>query len=259
MIGWVHNYSSLGAIEKNKIIACQPRNVSDGGNKIFLTKFLKKIVLCRIVAPLKSIRAEKFSPRNLNPNGYGTLFILSGPSGVGKNTVASRLLKTVGPARLERVVTYTTRQPRNGERNGVDYNFISREDFLKKIEGKEFLEYARVHGENYYGSPRAEVEKILSSGTDALLIIDTEGVEQILQREYDFPIVTIFISPRDLDALRDRISIRGTESEESIAKRLRTAEREMGRMGMYDHAITSGSREEDFASLLGIYGRESGR
>jgi guanylate kinase len=185
--------------------------------------------------------------------GEPTLFILSGPSGVGKNTVAGRWLRAVGDGRLQKIVTVTTRQPRDFEVDGVDYHFIAPEEFRRKIGRGEFLEYANVHGENYYGSPRMDVERVLSLGVDALLIIDTAGVEQILRQKNPFPIASIFIAPRSLDELKLRIMARKSETAESIARRLQTAEKEIGKIGMYDHVIISGSRDDDFSSIMEIY------
>ncbi|MDR1457539.1 MAG: guanylate kinase [Puniceicoccales bacterium] len=184
-----------------------------------------------------------------------TLFILSGPSGIGKDTVTRRLLQRVGTENLRRIVTTTTRQPRKGEVNGRDYHFIGREEFLRRIERSEFLEYANVHGDYYYGSSRVDVESTLSEGINALLVIDVAGVEQILKQKNNFRTVTIFIAPKSLEELKQRIAGRGTETAESMAKRLRTAESEMKMAPMYDHVIISGSRDEDFAALLEIYGK----
>ncbi|MDR3144240.1 MAG: guanylate kinase [Puniceicoccales bacterium] len=196
---------------------------------------------------------------NLKRNCRGTLFILSGPSGVGKNTVAERLLETVGDENLRRVITVTTRPPRSFEKNGIDYHFISRSQFLEKIERSEFLEYARVHGDNYYGSPRADVQETIEKSIDALLVIDTAGVAQILQLKNDFRTVTIFIAPKSLDELRRRIIGRGTEETIDIAKRMQTAENEIKQSAMYDYVIISSSRDDDFSALLDIYANETGK
>ncbi|MDR1595313.1 MAG: guanylate kinase [Puniceicoccales bacterium] len=182
----------------------------------------------------------------------GTLFILSGPSGVGKNTVAERLLAEVGE-NLKKIVTTTTRKPRSGEKNGIDYNFISTEEFEKKVRNSEFLEYAKVHGDDYYGSPLADTLAVLSSGYDALLLIDTSGVEQILGRRNDFRIATIFLAPKNLEDLGQRIINRGTETEEEISKRLKTAENEIKKSQIYDHIVVSKSRDDDFAAVFEIY------
>ncbi|MDR0692971.1 MAG: guanylate kinase [Puniceicoccales bacterium] len=176
---------------------------------------------------------------------------------MGKDTVTRRLLERVGAENLRRIVTTTTRQPRRGEVNGIDYHFIGREEFLRRIERSEFLEYANVHGDYYYGSSRVDVESTLSEGINALLVIDVAGVEQILRQKNNFRTVTIFIVPKSLEELKQRIAGRGTETAESTAKRLQTAESEMKMASLYDHVIVSGSRDEDFAALLEIYEAQS--
>ncbi|MDR1413971.1 MAG: guanylate kinase [Puniceicoccales bacterium] len=186
----------------------------------------------------------------------GILFIISGPSGVGKNTVAERLLGEIGSENLKKIITTTTRHPRIFEKNGTDYNFISGTEFAEKVRRSEFLEYANVHGDAYYGSPRSAVEKILFSGANALLVVDTSGVVQILSQKHDFKIVTIFIAPKSLSDLRQRIVARGTETEVTIARRMQTAEHELKMAQIYNYAVTSGSCEEDFLAILKIYNRE---
>ncbi|MDR1433400.1 MAG: guanylate kinase [Puniceicoccales bacterium] len=187
----------------------------------------------------------------------GVLFILSGPSGVGKNTIAVRLLSTVGSENLKKVVTITTRPPRVFERDGIDYHFVSWEKFAEGIRQSEFLEYANVHGGAYYGSPRTDVENILSSGANALLLIDTAGVAQILSRKNNFRTATVFVAPKSLDDLRERIIGRGTETKAAIAQRIKTAENEVKMAKIYDHVVVSGSRDEDFAAVLKIYQMET--
>jgi guanylate kinase len=219
---------------------------------MFLTcKSLAYIKLPRILLPVSRIFKNKEMVV-----GFGTLFILSGPSGIGKNTVASKLLAAVGKAHLRKVITTTTRPPRNSEVDGVDYNFVSKEKFLEKTANGDFLEFALVHGEHYYGSPLADIKSILSSKSNALLLIDTTGVEQILQRKNDFRIVTIFIMPEDLNDLKQRIAGRGTETVAEIEKRLKSCEIEIQKSQLYDHVITSGSPEDDLAAVLTIYNDE---
>jgi guanylate kinase len=194
----------------------------------------------------------------MRENYSSILFVLSGPSGIGKNTIAERLLKEVGDKNLKRVVTVTTRQPRNSEVDGVDYHFVTRSKFLEKIQKSEFLEYANVHGEHYYGSLRSDIEEILSAGTNALLMIDTVGVEQILKQRHNLNIVSVFIAPKSLEELEKRIIGRGTETVESIKRRLKTAEDEIKKASMYDYIVTSGARDDDFAAVLDIYKKSTG-
>ncbi|MDR2778834.1 MAG: guanylate kinase [Puniceicoccales bacterium] len=208
-----------------------------------------------VIVFLLPLKNKHNSARNVSP----ILFILSGPSGVGKDTVIRRLLKEIGDKSLKKIVTTTTRLPRKDEVNGIDYHFVSKEEFFRRIKESEFLEYANVHGDYYYGSSRTDVESTLSSGTNALLVIDVAGVEQILKQKNNFRIVTIFIAPKNLDELKQRIVGRRSETAESIAKRLQTAENEIKKASMYDHVLISGSRDEDFMALLEIYKKAQGK
>lgn len=185
------------------------------------------------------------------------LFILSGPSGVGKNTVGESLLHIVGNDRIERVITTTTRKPRDYEQHGVDYFFLTEQEFLFNIQNDEFLEHAIVHG-NHYGSSRIKILQILESGKDALLIIDVNGAEQILNNEQHFPykIVSIFLNLSDLEELKQRIIGRGSENPTTLQKRLESARKESQKSYLYDHVINSTSRENDVNAVLRIYNKE---
>ena len=185
------------------------------------------------------------------------LFILSGPSGVGKNTVGESLLHAVGNDRIERVITTTTRKPRDYEKHGIDYFFVTEQEFLYSIENDEFLEHAIVHG-NYYGSSRIKILNILDSGKDTLLIIDVNGAEQILNNKQNFPykIVSIFLNLSDLDELKQRIIGRGSENHETLQKRLESAREQSQKSYLYDHVINSTSRKNDINAVLNVYNQE---
>ena len=161
----------------------------------------------------------------------GELFILSSPAGGGKTTLANLLIKEI--PNLKRVITCTTRKPRPGEKNGVDYYFLSKEEFEKRIKENDFLEYAIVHG-NYYGTPKKEVEEELQKGFDLLLVIDVQGMRQIVSNKKD--VVTIFILPPSLDELVRRMKERG-DSEEEIQKRLKTAKKEIPAWKEYNYVV----------------------
>ena len=161
----------------------------------------------------------------------GELFILSSPAGGGKTTLANLLIKEI--PNLKRVITCTTRKPRPGEKNGVDYYFLSKEEFERRIKENDFLEYAIVHG-NYYGTPKKEVEEELQKGFDLLLIIDVQGMRQIVSNKKD--VVTIFILPPSLDELVRRMKERG-DSEEEIQKRLKTAKKEIPAWKEYNYVV----------------------
>ncbi len=161
----------------------------------------------------------------------GELFILSSPAGGGKTTIANILIKEV--PNLKRVITCTTRKPRNGEREGVDYYFLTEEEFERRIKEGKFLEYAVVHG-NYYGTPKEEVEKELSKGFDLLLVIDVQGMLQIKSKKSD--VVSIFLLPPSLDELINRMKKRG-DSPEEIKRRLETAKKEIPQYKKYDYVV----------------------
>lgn len=185
------------------------------------------------------------------------LFILSGPSGVGKNTVGESLLHIVGNDRIERVITTTTRKPRDYEQHGVDYFFLTEQEFLFNIQNDEYLEYAIVHG-NHYGSSRIKTLQILESWKDALLIIDVNGAEQILDNKQNFPykIVSIFLNLSNLEELKQRIIGRSSENPTTLQKRLESARKESQKSYIYDHIINSTSRENDINAVLAIYNKE---
>ncbi len=161
----------------------------------------------------------------------GELFVLSAPAGGGKTTLANLLLKEV--PNLVKITTCTTRKPRPGEKNGVDYFFLSKEEFERKIREGAFLEYAVVHG-NYYGTPKEEVLKEINKGNDVLLVIDVQGMRQIKRNFKD--VVTIFLIPPSFDELINRMKKRG-DSEEEIKKRLETAKKELKAWKEYDYIV----------------------
>jgi len=177
----------------------------------------------------------------------GRLFILSAPSGAGKTTLCRALIKHFNDMLYS--VSYTTREPRKDEINGADYNFISKEDFTVKIKEGKWAEWAEVHG-NFYGTSARFLNKAIASGRDVLLDIDVEGTGQILKRYPDS--ITVFIMPPTLEILRKRIKSRGADSMEVIEKRMKNAEEEISRRGIYRHVIINDSLQEAVAELVGI-------
>lgn len=163
----------------------------------------------------------------------GLLIVLSGPSGVGKGTVRKELFSQPDTA-FEYSVSATTRLPREGERNGVDYFFKTREEFEEMIERDQLLEYAEFVG-NYYGTPVDYVRKTLDAGKDVFLEIEVQGASQVRSK---FPEgLFIFLAPPSLSELENRIVTRGTESEDIIKGRMRVAREEIEMMELYDYVV----------------------
>lgn len=164
----------------------------------------------------------------------GILFILSGPSGAGKGTLRERLFRMLDG--LSFSVSCTTRPPRPGETDGVDYRFVAEEEFLRRRDAGDFLEWADVHG-HFYGTLTADVKKALDDGRDILLEIDVQGALQVKKK---IPgAVTIFVAPPSMKALEERLRGRSTETEQDIALRLCNARREMGESFKYDFTVVN--------------------
>ena len=179
------------------------------------------------------------------------LFIISGPYAVGKGTIVKRILKSDGKVHLS--VSATTRNPREGEEEGVSYYFMSDEQFVKAVGEGGFLEHASVHG-HYYGTPKAPVMSQLKAGRDVILEIDVQGAMQVKESYPDG--VFIFILPPSVDALRSRIMHRGTESEEDIQVRLGAAQREMEYLEHYDYYVVNDDLEKAVDSVKKIMAAE---
>lgn len=164
----------------------------------------------------------------------GVLFIISAPSGAGKGTILERLLAT--DSRISYSVSATTRPPRKGEVNGVDYHFLSEEDFRRRIDQGDFAEWAEVH-DRFYGTLRSPLEEQLASRRDIILEIDVQGMRQV---KSVFPeAVSIFIMAPTFEELERRIRSRAADSEESIALRLKNARIEMQSRSEFDYTIVN--------------------
>ncbi len=162
----------------------------------------------------------------------GLLVVISGPSGAGKGTICKQLLMKMNYLKVS--VSASTRKPREGEVEGISYYFIDEEEFIKRINNDEFLEYAKVYG-NYYGTPKREVFKQLKAGNDIILEIDIQGA---LQVKKNYPMgVFIFILPPSLAELKTRIEGRGTDSKEVILHRMQSAYDELDYAFQYDYVV----------------------
>ena len=184
----------------------------------------------------------------------GRLVVISGPSGVGKTTISEALLEQPG---FDRVVTATSRPPRPGERDGIDYRFITEEAFRDGIDRDEFLETARVHG-HLYGTPRDQVEEGLRKGKTLLLVIDVQGARRVREsaRASGLPLTTFFIEPPSMEELSLRLSKRGTEDPAALERRLRTARAEMEERGAYEHIVVNDDLAHATREILEILGRK---
>jgi len=182
----------------------------------------------------------------------GRLIVVSGPSGVGKTTVCEALLGYPG---FRRVVTATSRPPRPGERQGIDYHFLSEADFEAAQGRGEFLETAQVHG-HLYGTPRKVVEEGLQENVWLLLNIDVQGARQIREsaRKAPLPLQMVFLEPPNIEELARRLRGRGTDGPESMEKRLKTALLELEERPQYDHVVVNNKVPATVKRILKLIG-----
>jgi guanylate kinase len=180
----------------------------------------------------------------------GNLFVVSGPSGAGKSTICRMVRKMLG---INLATSATTRAPRDKEQNGIDYFFLSKEEFIKRKEKDEFLEYATVHG-NYYGTLKSEVENRLSSGENVILEIDVQGGLQVKEK---YPKANlIFFKTPTLEDLENRLRGRKTDNEESIQLRLKNSIKELEYEKNYDITLINNTVEQACEALIGIIKKE---
>ena len=185
----------------------------------------------------------------------GVLFVFSGPSGVGKGTLKAKLFEEFAD-QITYSVSATTRGPREGEVDGKDYFFISRQEFERRVKNNEFLEHAEFAG-NCYGTPRAYVEKLLDSGMNVVLEIDVQGALQVMKSMPEC--VSVFILPPSFEELEHRLRGRGTETEEKVRERLETAKRELPYAPQYDYQIVNGGDiEAAYQSLRDVFLKSTG-
>lgn len=163
----------------------------------------------------------------------GKFVVISGPSGVGKGTICDRIINELKAAYS---ISFTTRSPREGEVDGVNYYFISKEEFERRIKLGDFLEY-NIYNDNYYGTSKDMVLKNINNGINVLAEIDVNGAHNI-KRMFDDALL-IYIAPPSIDILRDRLIGRGTESMEKINQRLKIAEKELEEIDFYDYVVVN--------------------
>lgn len=185
----------------------------------------------------------------------GMLVILSGPAGSGKDTVINEIFKT--ELEITKSVSMTTRAPRDGETDGIDYIFVSENAFLESVEKNELLEYAR-YGINYYGTPKGPVDDWLGEGKTVILKIDVEGAGNIRKMYPDA--VSIFIMPPSMEILEMRLRNRGSETEEDVLRRLKIAVNEIERCkNEYDYVVINDALEDAVEDIKTIINAETHR
>lgn len=174
----------------------------------------------------------------------GRILIVSGPSGVGKSSVCQRLLAS---GELTLSVSATTRAPRGAEQEGVHYFFLNVEEFRRRIAAGEFLEWAQVHGDTYYGTPAAPIEAALAAGRNVLLDIDVQGAE--ILRAKGLPVASVLLKPPNHDELRRRLENRGDTDKAQIERRLRGAQTEVEQAWRYDLMVTNDDLDRTEATV----------
>jgi len=189
----------------------------------------------------------------LGTHKKGLLFIMSAPAGTGKTTLI-KMLQNEFPQVIQSI-SFTTRKPREGEMDGIDYFFIDENEFQKKITAEDFLEYVKLY-DTYYGTSIRWVRDKIDEGKHVFLVIDTQGAKQLRGR---LPATYIFIRPPSIETLRERLVKRGTETSEMVAKRLAWAESEMKAVAEYDYQIINDDLNTAYEELRAILIAESHR
>ncbi len=183
----------------------------------------------------------------MSVTGKRLLFVVSGPSGVGKSTLCRHILENMSDIRLS--VSYTTRHPRSGEQDGMEYRFISKDDFRTKIAEHAFAEWAEVYGQ-LYGTPWKELEQESGIETDLILDIDVQGARQVMKTLQKA--VTIFILPPSLEVLRARLAKRATDSSEEQERRFQKSQDEMKSYTEYQYTIRNETLEQAIQELRAV-------
>ena len=186
----------------------------------------------------------------------GKLFVISGPSGAGKGTIVNAVMDQADPSGTALSISMTTREPRPGEEDGVNYFFVTKEEFRRQIEAGGFLEYAEVY-DHYYGTPKSKVVEKLNQGRDVILEIDIQGALNVKKA---FPEgVLIFILPPSMEVLRNRLTGRGTDAPEVIERRLSKTRGELTFIDRYDYGVVNDDLEEALETVQAIMRAEHAR
>jgi guanylate kinase len=209
----------------------------------------------------RSAKAEVNSSRPAAKNSAPLLILVSAPSGGGKTTLCDLLLKS--RTEMTRAITCTTRPPRPGEQDGVDYYFFTAAEFLKRVQAGNFLEHATVYG-NSYGLLKSELLAKLRAGKDVLLNVDVQGAATIraaalAEPELRAALVTVFLTPPSLEILEARLKRRNSDAQANIQKRLAVAKQEISQWKNFDYLLISTSKQEDLRRALAIVETEKMR
>lgn len=190
----------------------------------------------------------------LKVNGNGLLIVVSGPSGAGKDTICRNLVEKTDNTWIS--VSMTSRSPRNGEVEGKDYYFVTKEEFEEKIKEDKFLEYA-MYNNNYYGTPKEKLEDYLNSGIDVILAIDIQGAVNI--KKLIPSALFIFIMPPDMKTLKRRLIDRKTESKEKVVERFKTAYNEINHVQKYNYVVVNDEVDKAVSKVQAIIKAEKCR
>lgn len=212
-------------------------------------------------APKDGDSARVVSAEKSAPSPCPLLVVISAPSGGGKTTICQQLL--AARSDMTRAVTCTTREPRKGEKDGVDYYFLDATSFLKRVQAGNFLEHATVYGHSY-GTLKSEVLGKLRAGKDVLLNVDVQGAATVRERasvdpELGRALVSVFLTPSSSDILAKRLIRRGTDSEAAIQKRLSVARQEVAQWKNFDYLLISTTIKEDLRRMMAIVDAEKMR
>lgn len=185
----------------------------------------------------------------------GLLIVVSGPSGAGKDTICNKLVEDM--SNIEISISMTSRDMRPGEKEGKDYYFISKDEFEKKIKNEEFLEYAIVHSNQYYGTPKSNLEEKLNKGISIILVIDIQGALKIKEKINEA--LFIFIMPPSMEVLKERLIGRKTETKDKILERFKTAYKEINEFKKYNYVVVNDKLDEAVEKVKSIITAEKCR
>ena len=185
----------------------------------------------------------------------GLLIVISGPSGAGKGTICNRLIEDMKDTKIS--ISMTSRAPRGKEVDGVEYYFVSKEEFEERIKNDEFLEYAVVHNNQYYGTPKAKIEEDLSKGKNVILEIDIQGALKVKEKVSEA--LFIFIMPPSMEELKNRLIKRNTETKDKILERFKTAYNEINEFTKYNYVVVNDKVEKAVEKVKSIITAEKCR